>query len=793
MVKPTPKPFHRSVVNRWQVVLGVAGCFLLAPLLLPTTNAEVLTTRDKYQIDATPELYLEVTLNGVVRGFYPFELRDTALWVEPATLQEIGLKQIPAIMSKVNLMSLGGVTVDYQEQLQQVHLMVSDEQADLERNVFTNIENERHPANSGSGVLLNYEAFARRDRNTHSASLFSELRAFGGWGTLSNTLLNRWNDDEQSDFDTIRLDTLFSRSWQQQMITLQAGDSTTGSLAWSRSTRFGGLQLRRNFDLYPHMATTPLLEFFGSTVTPSNIDLLIDGSRQYSTDIPAGPFMVSTLPRINGYGNAELVVTDALGQSRTLQISIFHAPALLKQGLADWSLDIGKVRLDYGTKSFSYGKDLLVSSKLRYGVNSRLTLESQLEAIDGLFKAGVGMVAVPHPRLGVFSGSYAHSRYNNKIGEQKSIGYQWGSRYFNLGGSVTIANRDYRDIPALYGSAPIRKTEQLFFGTHLGRVGSLSLNYIARKPFDQAATRFINVSWMKNLSKDIALHALFNRNLDNHDDYSVYFSVSVTPRERVNVTASSTYRRSGVVSALTASRQAPSDGGVTWRASVVSQKGEQTAQADIEYLSQYATLSAGANTQSSYYFGGRGALVLMNRQTFFTKPLSEAFAVVSTSGVPDVPVLLENRLVGKTDKSGHLLISPLYSYQKNKLAIDSLALPSGYEVDHIKAVAVPGDRMGSYVHFPIKPAYSVNVMLVDQYDKPLPIGSEVFIKGQSEPYIVGFEGIVYLEELPDNPELEVRLPSKSDQSEQVVCYAKLAYRADEENIITAPKTQCMPR
>lgn len=798
MARHTPRRWLHSVIKGLQrsflsVIINTIP--LLGVVYISCSVAQETApgaSDDKYQIPDNPEIYLDVSLNGVRRGVFSFELRNNGLWALASTLEEIGLKLPSAKEPSINLMSLDSVKVDYQAEMQRLVLTVSEAGTQLPRTVFTNIDTQTYPGSSGSGLLLNYETYATHSDNTETASLFSELRAFNPLGTLSNTALSHFSDAASSSVDTIRLDTALSSSWQDSMVTLRVGDAITGSQSWSRGTRFAGLQMARNFDLNPYLVSSPLLEFLGTTTTPSNVDLLIDGVKQYSTRVPPGPFVINSLPRINGYGNAQLVVNDALGQTKTVDLPIFFAPTLLSKGLVDWSLEVGKVRQNYGKSSFDYSEDPMLSSTLRYGLTSTLTLESQMETTPGLFKKGVGIVATPSAYLGVFSGSYAQSRYQDIAGEQKGLGYQWNNRYFNFGGSILTSDADYRDIGSLHGATLNAKSQQLFFGLSMGDAGSVSVSHLTQTPMEHPTTRFVNVSWLKNLGETVSLNLLVNRNLNDREDYSVYLGMSVALQNRISASASTTYRQRGVVNALSANRNAPSDGGLAWRASAVSEKGSQTAQTDIEYLTQQTRLTAGVNSQSDLYLGGSGSVVLMKGHSFMAKQLNDAFAVVSTSGVPEVPVLLENRLVGKTDENGFLLVSPLYSYQKNQLSINSLELPPGYDIAYTKTVAVPKDRTGSYVEFPIKPAYAATVVLVDRHGEYLPVGTEVFIKGQSQSYIVGFDGAVYLEGLTDNPDLEAHLPKeRNGVGGGTVCHAKVTYSADKENIGTSPRTECV--
>ena len=81
--------------------------------------------------------------------------------------------------------------------------------------------------------------------------------------------------------------------------------------------------------------------YFGSVALPSTVDLFIDGMRRYRGDVPPGPFALDAIPRINGSGEATLVVTDALGRSQTIAFPFYASARLLLPGLSRWSLAAG--------------------------------------------------------------------------------------------------------------------------------------------------------------------------------------------------------------------------------------------------------------------------------------------------------------------------------------------------------------------------------------------------------------------------------------------------------------------
>lgn len=147
----------------------------------------------------------------------------------------------------------------------------------------------------------------------------------------------------------------------------------------------------------------------------------------------------------------------------------------------------------------------------------------------------------------------------------------------------------------------------------------------------------------------------------------------------------------------------------------------------------------------------------MDSQFFLARQINDAFAVVSTDGVANVPVLLENRPIGTTNARGDLLVTPLNSYQQNKLSIDPMKLPPNVDISHVNAEVVPSDRAGTLVKFGIKTVHAASVILHGANGRPVTEGSSVTLRNSSSPAtIVGYDGMVYLEGLQTHNLLDVR-------------------------------------
>ena len=735
------------------------------------------------------DLYLELSLNGNPRGLVHFGLRGQELWASAATLRQLGFVLPAGVSDPVRLKSLPGVQVRYDAASQSVEILATADVLRLPTTVVDTSTVTVPKASASPGLLLNYDLYGTQGRgNTSSLNALTELRAFSGSSVLSSTLMSRAarTDADGWQHDSVRLDTTWSKSFPEDMLTLRVGDTTTASLPWSRSTRIGGIQLSRNFALQPYRTTTPLPAFLGSATLPSQVELYINGMRQYTGQVPAGPFQLKTVPSINGAGNAQVVLTDAFGRATTLDFSLYDTQRLLEAGLSDWSVDLGMVRKSYGLRSFDYGNEPAATGTWRYGVSNSFTLEAHGEATKGLVKGGVGGAWLLG-QSGVLSGAVAQSSYGGERGSLVNLGYSWRDNRFNFTVEGTRTHGDYRDVASLYGSAPPRGSGRASIGYTTSGFGSFGLSYLYLRYPAQDATRLASAYWFMSLGRSASVNVSLNQNLDNRRERSLF--VGFTWALDGKVTASTGVQRDGDRSTFSADAQSstPSEGGIGWRASLRQGGGQNGGQAEIDYLGRYGRAMAGISMigDSRYaYAGATGSVAFMGGQPFAARRIDDAFAVVSTDGIAGVPVKLENRDIGTTDGNGMLLVAPLRAYQNNQLSIDPMQLPADVRIERVKTVATPSDRAGTLVRFGITPISAAALLLVDEAGKPLPLGSRVRVNGGTgEPALVGFDGAVYLESLAPRNTLEVQTPAGR-------CRASFDYRKDGAGIPQIGPLRC---
>lgn len=712
--------------------------------------------------DATPlvgaDLYLDVTLNGNPVGLVHLGYDNGKLYAGVQTLRQLGFRIPQETSGPVNLNDIDQLNIDYNVQQQTLALTAPLNVLDLATTQLNSPAENAPMASSSRGALLNYDVYAQQGDES-SFNTFSELRAFNSLGVLSTTQLTQYSTVANANNTFNRLDTSWRSSFPQDMLALTVGDTLTSSLAWSRPTHIGGIQIGTDFGLQPYMPTTPLPAYLGSATVPSNVELYVNGVRYYNGEVPAGSFQINTMPNISGAGTGQVMMTDALGRTTVQNFSFYNDQQLLRAGLTSWSAELGAVRENYGYSSFGYASVPVLSGTWRRGISNTFTADVHAETSDGLINAGFSNDWIPGSRSGTLSTALAASADSGKNGFLYSVGYRWSADKFNFSTTTTATSGDYRDVATHYGEPPPTLTSNTVIGYSMASAGNVSLSYLQFRYPHETAVRYANASWYKSVTDNVSLNAGFNQNIDDDRDRSIYLMVTVTTGN--NLSASSTIQHTNNETGyqLNASQTPPADGGWGWNIAANQQASRQSGQGEVGYLGRYGKAYTGFSRlpDNHYgYAGVTGSLVTMGGGLFAAREINNGFAVVSTDGVPDVPVKLQNNLVGHSDDQGLLLVTSLNSYQSNQISIDPMDLPANMRISRVEANATPADRSGTLVSFGITPVRAAQVILVDVQGKAIPEGSMAnATTGSGQSSVVGFDGMTWFDTLEQHNRLRV--------------------------------------
>ncbi|MDN3221592.1 fimbria/pilus outer membrane usher protein [Pseudomonas nunensis] len=742
---------------------ATCACWLM---IVPRTEAGDLPPPPSgMEAVADAQLFLELVVNQMNTGrVVAVEQRGGRFFLPATALRDSGMKLPDNISAEVDLDSLPGLHSEYDSAGQRLLLNVPPdwlpEQFVGNREVYP-----RTPALSSFGALLNYDLYLNDtdDAGTYLAA-WNEVRLFDSWGTLSNTGQYRrtLSGDAVSTLNNgyLRYDTTWRYSDDERLLTYEAGDLVSGALPWSSSVRLGGVQLSRDFGVRPDLVTYPLPQFAGEAAVPSSVDLFINGYKSSSADLQPGPYTLTNIPFINGAGEAVVVTTDALGRQVSTTVPFYVTSSLLQKGLSDFSVAAGTLRRDYGLKDFGYGPGV-TSGSLRYGVSDNFTLESHAEASDTLTLGGLGG-NLRLGNFGVLNTALSQSQFDSESGQQLSLGYQYSSQRYSFSYQRLQRRDQYADLTVIDSpyTTLSKRSEQATLSLNLDTWGSLGVGYFDVRAADDSRTRLLNLTWSKPLWRNTSFYLSGNREIGD-SNWAVQAQLVIPFDLRGSLAISSERSKTGQSQQrVNYSRAVPTEGGLGFNLGYAQGDGPAYRQADLTWRLQSVQLQAGVYGTSeaeTRWADASGSLVWMDRQVFAANRIDDAFVVVSTDGYADIPVRYENQQVGQTDRNGHLLVPWSSAYYRGKYEIDPLNLPANVRSPNVEQRIAVRRGSGYLLEFPLSRVIAASIVLVDARRQELPLGSGVVHEQSGTQTVVGWDGLVYLENLQAQNNLRVTL------------------------------------
>lgn len=748
-----------AATHRWCLGLALVGSGLVLADDLPPPPTELSAIAD-----AT--LYLELLVNQMPRAeLVPVQQRAGQLYLDSEVLRGAGVSLPGNPQGEVALEAIAGLHADYDSQNQRLLLQVPpawlpDQQLG-DRNLYPASD-----ARSSFGALFNYDLYLNdTDDGGSYLAAWNELRLFDSWGTFSST--GQWRqsfngapaDDTRQGF--LRYDTTWRFTYEPRLLTYEAGDLVTGALPWSSSVRVGGLQLSRDFAVRPDLVTYPLPAFSGEAAVPTSLDLFINGYKSSTTELQPGPYTLTNVPFINGAGEAVVVTTDALGRQVSTTLPFYVTSSLLQQGLADYSVAAGSLRRDYGVRDFAYGPGV-ASANLRYGVSDIFTLETHAETAESLMLGGLG----GNMRLGnfgVLNAALAQSRFDGDKGHQVALGYQYNSQRIGFSYQRLQRHGDYADLTRV-DSQDIQlsqRSEQVTLSLNLNEYGNIGAGYFDVRAGDGTRTRLINLSYSRPLWGSSSVYLSANREVG--DSRWAVQAQLVIPFDLHGTLALGMERsqEGESLQRVNYSRATPVGGGVGYNLGYAAgSERDAYHQADVTWRLQSVQLQAGvygSSGEMTRWADASGSLVWMDAGLFAANRIDDAFVVVSTGGYADVPVRYENQEVGRTDADGHLLVPYGSGYYRGKYEIDPMDLPPDILAPEVEQRVAVRRGSGYLLEFPLRRVLAASVELVDADRQALKLGSRVTHAESGGQAVVGWDGLVYLENLAAHNRLQVEL------------------------------------
>jgi outer membrane usher protein len=701
-------------------------------------------------------LYLELVVDGRATGhIVRVDARGPHYYVDAADLRAVHVRVPGDAPSPVAVDTLPSTRVTYDSYRQRLEIAVPPESLPLQVMAGSSAA-PRVPVTTASGVVFNYDLYGEGTGGASVASAFLDARAFGRWGTFSTTGVSARSRDAAGRLSVDayrRQDTSWVWSDVDRMVTYSAGDVQTGSLPFTTSVRIGGFTLARDFGVRPDVVTHPVPAFAGRASVPTTVDLLINGRQAASAQAEPGPFTLQGMPFINGAGTATIVTTDAVGRRVQTSMPFYAATSLLAPGMVDYSVSAGALRRQYGLASFAYGP-MVASGVARYGTTSFLTLDGHAEGAHDRAVGGLG-VDVRVARFGVVSAAAERSRSSLGPGTSWTAGYHYLAPWFSVQLRVTDRSARFADLST--EDAFVRadgRTGQASAAVRLGGQGTVSAGVFAGRDVAGVAQRIVNISYSRPASRGHLLAAL-NLRHDGDRSLAVQWVLPLGTRGSVSVSGTAGAGAGGPRAQYV--RTAPPAGGLGAHLAYAPGAGG-SREADVSWRNRHLRVEGGSSQRAGaprYWGGLSGAAIVVGRSLTLADRVPDAFAIVETGGQAGVPVYFENRLMGRTDQDGRLVVPSVAAYSAGKYAIDPLGLPPDVSVGATETRVAVRRGSGAIVHFDVSPDMAATLVLVDPSGRPLPLGSTVTIDGRNDVVPVGWDGVVYLEHAAASSRLTV--------------------------------------
>lgn len=733
-------------------------------------------------------LLLEVVINGQsINKVGEFSQMRGELYATPDELRILGLivpKQLHT--SPVALTQLGDIRYHIDVPGQRLLIRAADEYlSPTVLQATTTRGDQSRPAQSASGAVFNYNVIGASVASRTLLTGQFDGRFFSPYGVLNSEILSYLS---AGDHQTIRLDSTFTHSDPGVVRRFRVGDFVTGGIDWTRSVRMAGLQISSDYSMRPDLVTFPVPGVSGQVAVPSTVDLLVNGVRQLSSAIPAGPFQVQQLPVVTGAGEIAVIVTDPLGQQTTRTLPFYASSKLLAPSISEYSFDVGAVRENYGFSSNDYAAPA-ASLSFRRGILPGLTMESHAEAARGLVMAGGSSILNLAERV-LLNFSVAGSDAAQR-GWQVGAGAERNTSTLSLSISALVASSRFRDIASLYGEPVPRLQTRAAAGITLARWGSIGLAYtgidrdaspVIRWPNPSTyyqsvlpasnGDRFSNVvparhvrlftaSYSKQLLRNVYAYATGYYDLAQSKSAGALLGISLPLGARGSISASFSASHDEQFGTVQAARSVIDPGDVGGQ--LLGTTGRSRRQfAELDYKTPWSLLGAGIDHsfgQTTSKVSFQGALSFIDGTIFPSNAIYDSFAVVDTAEARGVRVLQENRVVGVTNASGKLLVPGLRSYDANLLSIEPRDVPVDATVGPTEQIVRPLNQSGVIVTFPIRNNRAMLLRLVDSVGKLIPPGSVAVLKSTGIDMPVGFDGEVFAQNLGKTNQLTVREPS----------------------------------
>lgn len=616
---------------------------------------------------------------------------------------------------------------------------------------------------AGPSALLNYRVGAFRAGESAATAWNANGEAKVHWGDWLFTHQQYYTHAE-AESGAQRGLTALARDDPARLTRFTLGDAFTAPGDLAGGTVIGGVTYAKAYELDPYLVHQPTASFRTMVETPSQVDVYVGGNRIYRQAVGPGPVEIGNLTYLLGQRDLHLVVRDAFGRERQVDLPFYFGSRSLAPGLQDFSYSAGWLREGLATPHDGYGPAAF-SAMHRVGLTDRLTAGFQAEGTRDFVTAGPSLV-LRSDRLGELSLAALATRARGLAGTPAAaaVNYTWQSGGFAVALGVRRADGAFRILQPGDAAGPLRVSDSGSVSYSRERWGTVSLFALRTRSHLGEDTRSMGVGYSVPLRRDLTLQASWRRVTGIDDRREAFIGLQYMPTPKITSLASVRNDSGTRVYSVQAGSLLPEGEGAAWRVTAESSQGEGGTTAHVSpemtYQGRYATVDAHVDSSSSlgerttsYTASVSGAVAFVGGRAGFSRPIEDSFALVRIEPpLQDIRVYLNRQEIGRTGPAGELFVPRVVSYVENHLAIDDRDVPIDHSLGEKGRVLVPSAGRGDVVAFHAPAVRGISgVLRVRRAGREEPLELTVFVveaPGGPVEVPVGRGGDFYVENLP---------------------------------------------
>ncbi len=646
----------------------------------------------------------------------------------------------------------------------------------------------------GFAGLLNYDLTGLYNEFGDNTSRFGSANTEVGFNAgdwiVRSRQVKTWQDSRSR---TTHLDAYAQRTFAEQQAVLQAGQISLYNPVLA-GTQITGAQVLTETALQDQNQGATIT---GIANSPAQVEVRQNGALIHSTVVPAGPFALTDVRRLNSRSDVEVTIKETTGEERRFTVPA----AMLGLGLPapGYSVAAGRVRQigdSDGTEPW------VVSAGWSGALHPQVSLGGGALVADDYHSAGISLGWLPWQDSQLqFSAQTAQASHEGRErGVQTDV--SWSQR-FSENWSVTTAgswrSQGYRDLEdsTFVGNSRdqqrsrYRDQQSLTASWAHPALGAFSAGVSRTAAYNGESSSRALASWGTRFGRvSVSASAEWQVGGRQQNDDSVYLNISLPLGE--NRRARSWARKAGGEHRLGVGVNEQLNDQLSYRVGVEHDSRDREVESSIgvSALPWYSQLdfnyTRSNDERTSYQGGARGGVVLHgDGVTFSPYPVRDTFAVMSVGEMAGIKVSTPSGPVW-TDWQGQAVVPQLSAYGRSPVEVQTRSLPRNADIQNGLAVISAGRGAVDKVQFGVALTRRALLNVTTDNGQPLPRGATVSTADGEFVTLVQEGSQVFLPDVLDPRPLWIKAPG---QARCRLSY-ELAQDADPEVYFETAPARC---